>query len=165
MTIQIRRIRSEEWWELRSLRLRALAEVPTAYGSTLAEEQTYSDEVWHERALGTSNGCDRATFIAERKGNWLGMVTGLLDRDGRGRLLVAMFVTSAVRRQGLGLGLVEAIVLWARNCGANQIALWVNSENNPAIAFYKQCGFRFTGGTQPLAHIPELTEQEMVRQL
>lgn len=72
MIPQIRRVRPDEWREVRSLRLRALREVPTAYGSTLAEEQAFSDAMWRERTLGASSGCERATFIAESEGVWLG---------------------------------------------------------------------------------------------
>jgi GNAT superfamily N-acetyltransferase len=168
MATQIRRIRSDEWREMRSLRLVALAEVPTAYGSTLAQEEAYSDEVWRERALGASSGCDRATFIAERDSIWIGTVTGLSNQDGITNgvtLLVAMFVVSSARRHGIGVELVDALSSWARNCGADQLALWVTSGNAPAVALYQRCSFQFTGEAKPLAHTPTLIERRMVRQL
>jgi GNAT superfamily N-acetyltransferase len=139
-----------------------------AYGSTLAQEQAYSEELWRERASGPAAGCDRATFIAEREGIWIGMVTGLANHDGQGNagpLLVAMFVDSSARRQCIGVGLTEAVCTWARNCGADQLTLWVTSGNNPAVALYRRCGFRFTGKTRPVAHTPALAEHEMVRDL
>jgi GNAT superfamily N-acetyltransferase len=113
MVPQIRRIRADEWREMRSLRLRALAEVPTAYGSTLAEEQAYSDDVWRERTLGASSGYDRATFIAECEGMWLATVTGLAKQFGLANgvpLLVAMFVAASARRQGIGVGLGSRLI-------------------------------------------------------
>jgi GNAT superfamily N-acetyltransferase len=153
---------------MRSLRLRALAEVPTAYGSTLAEEQANSDDVWRERTIGASSGCDRATFIAECEGMWLATVTGLAKRFGSTNgvpMLVAMFVLASARRQGIGVGLVDIVSSWAREGGANQLALWVESGNGPAVALYQRCDFRFTGEEQPLAHTPTLIERQMVRQL
>lgn len=168
MVPQIRRIRADEWREMRSLRLRALAEVPTAYGSTLAQEQAYSDDVWRERTLGASSGYDRATFIAECEGMWLATVTGLAKQFGLANgvpLLVAMFVAASARRQGIGVGLVDTVSSWTRECGANQLALWVESGNGPAVALYQRCDFRFTGEEQPLAHTPTLIERQMVRQL
>jgi GNAT superfamily N-acetyltransferase len=134
---QIRRIRTDEWLEMRSLRLHALADAPTAYGSTLAQEQSYSEEIWRERSLGTASGCERATFIAERDGIWIGMVTGLANQQEltkQSTLLVAMFVATSVRRKGIGVALVDALTSWARDCGANQIVLWVASDNNPAVS-------------------------------
>ena len=71
VTPHIRRIRADEGLRLRALRLHALAETPLAFGSTLGLEQGFPDETWHERAAGASVGCDRATFIAERDGQWL----------------------------------------------------------------------------------------------
>jgi GNAT superfamily N-acetyltransferase len=165
---QIRRIRADERLQLRSLRLHALADAPTAYGSTLAREQSYSEEVWRERSLGASSGCERATFVAERDGVWIGMVTGLANQQAETKpstLLVAMFVTTSARHQGIGVALVDALTSWARNCHANQITLWVTSDNNPAISLYQRCGFRFTGVSKPHAHTPGLTEREMVRRL
>jgi GNAT superfamily N-acetyltransferase len=168
MNTQIRRIRADEWSEMRSLRLHALADAPTAYGSTLALEQSYSEEVWRERSLGTSSGCERATFVAERDGTWIGMVTGLANQQGETKqstLLVAMFVATFARREGTGVALVDALTSWARDCGASQIALWVTSDNNPAVSLYQRCGFRLTGVSKSHAHAPGLTEREMVRRL
>jgi len=39
--MEIRRIRADEGLRLRALRLRALSDSPTAYGSTLASEELY----------------------------------------------------------------------------------------------------------------------------
>lgn len=165
---QIRRIRADEWLKMRSLRLHALANAPTAYGSTLAHEQSYSEEVWRERSLGTSSGCERATFVAERDGVWIGMVTGLANQQGettQTTLLVAMYVAASARRKGIGVALVDALTSWAQDCGAKQIALWVTSDNDPAASLYQRCGFGFTGVTKPHTHAPGLAEREMVRRL
>ena len=42
--ITVRRVRAEEWERLRATRLRALADAPMAFGSTLADEQTRPDD-------------------------------------------------------------------------------------------------------------------------
>jgi GNAT superfamily N-acetyltransferase len=168
MTPHIRRIRAEEWRQLRTLRLRALADAPMAFGSTLARELDYSDDIWRERAEGASAGCDRATFIAERDGRWVGSATCLaqLDKaDSEGPLLVDMFVDTAERRAGVGAALVEAVCGWAQSCGAGRITLWATSGNDPAVALYRRCGFRATGAARPLAHTPTVNECEMTRDL
>ena len=168
MVVQIRRLRSDEWSELCRLRLRALMEAPTAFGSTLAEEQSYSDAVWRERALGASAGCDRATFVAEIKGVWIGSVTGLANQFTTPNgipLLVAMFVVASERKQGVGLNLVNTVISWARGCGAGQLALWIASDNPAATALYERCGFHYTGVIKPHSHAPGLIEKEMIRQL
>jgi GNAT superfamily N-acetyltransferase len=164
----IRRIRADEGPRLRALRLRALAEVPMAFGSTLAREQGFADDVWRERTVGASVGCDRATFIAERDNQWVGLATGLArqdDPENAGPLLVSMFVDGTARRLGVGSALIEAVAAWARACGAARLTLWVTSGNDPAVALYQRCGFRATGVTRPLAHTPSLAECEMIQDL
>jgi len=168
MTPHIRRIRADEGPLLRALRLRALAEAPMAFGSTLAHEQGYPPDLWRERATGASGGCDRATFIAECDGPWVGLATGIARSEHQQSLeplLVGMFVDSTVRRLGVGVGLVEAVSGWARACGASRLALWVTSGNDPAVALYHRCGCRLTGIARPLAHTPTLAEREMIRNL
>ncbi len=164
----IRRIRDHEWPELRSFRLHALADAPTAYGSTLAQELTYTNDVWRERCHGASSGCDRATFIALREEIWAGTVTGLAvqtEPGDRAALLVAMFVTVSARRQGIARALVEELTAWAQDCKARQVSLWVASSNTAARSLYQDCGFYLTGKVKPHSHAPGLTEQEMARTL
>jgi GNAT superfamily N-acetyltransferase len=169
MAAEVRRIRPDEGAQLRALRLHALADAPTAFGSTLAREQVFTDDVWRDRAAGRASGADRVTFIAERDGQWIGLASGLAadpdDPDGGEPLLVGMFVDGAERGRGIGAALVEAVVAWARARGAARLSLWVTATNDPAVALYDTCGFRPTGEQKPLAHTPSLDEVRMVRAL
>jgi len=167
MTINIRRIRADEWQRLRELRLRALADAPMAFGSTIAQEEAYSDSVWRERAAGGADGVDRVTFIAERDEQWVGLATCLLPGTAETAAavptLVGMFVDGSVRRQGVGVALVEEIAQWAGSRRATRLALWVTEGNERALALYRRCGFRRTGVTRPHSHAPGHTECEMIR--
>src|SRR5262249_26799259 len=166
MNLNVRRIRADEGLQLRALRLRALADSPTAFGSTLVREEAFPDHVWHERAAGGASGGDRVTFIAERDDRWIGLATGLADGpDGSEWMLVGMVVDPGVRRHRVGVALVEAVTAWARTRGAARLSLWVTSTNAPAIALYERSGFRATGDARRLGHSPSLTEAKMVRNL
>lgn len=169
MKLQVRQIRPEEGLRLRALRLRALADAPMAFGSTLAREEAFPEDVWHERAAGGASGADRVTFIGERDGQWVGLATGLAadpDEPDKGEpLLVGMFVEPVERGRGLGAALVAAVVAWARARGATSLYLWVTATNDSAIALYDKCGFRRTGNQRPVAHSPSLAEIRMVRDL
>jgi GNAT superfamily N-acetyltransferase len=169
LTPEVRQIRANEGLKLRAVRLRALADAPTAFGSTLAQEENFPERVWHERAEGGAVGADRVTFVAEQEGQWIGIATGLArdpeePNDPR-PLLVGMFVAPEARRSGVGVALVDAVVRWARERRASSLSLWVTSTNSPAIALYDKCGFRRTEETKPVAHFPSLTEFRMVRDL
>ena len=118
MNPALRRIRSDEGLKLRSLRLRALADAPMAFGSTLAREQSFLENVWHERAAGGASGTDRVTFIAERDGVWLGFASGIatdpINPTDPGPFLVGRLVDSAERGQGLGGLLPSLLDRWGR---------------------------------------------------
>jgi ribosomal protein S18 acetylase RimI-like enzyme len=166
--ITVRRVRAGEWEQLRAIRLRALADAPMAFGSTLAAEQAQPDEFWRERAVGGATDETRAAFIAERNGAWVGTATCLLEEGGVGERpvwVVGMWVDPAVRRQGAAQALLRALTRWAQARGADVVNLHVTETNAPAIALYERLGFRATGETEPLRHTPSLREKHMTCRL
>jgi GNAT superfamily N-acetyltransferase len=165
MSLDVRRIRADEGLRLRALRLHALADAPTAFGSTLEREDALTDAVWVERATRGAAGEDRVTYVAEDGGRWVGIVSGLTDDRGSGPSLVGMFVEASVRGRGVGAALVGAVAGWARTRGAARLYLWVTSTNVAALRLYHRCEFKPTGKQKPLDHTPSLSEVEMVRDL
>jgi ribosomal protein S18 acetylase RimI-like enzyme len=145
----VRELRPDEWREARDLRLRALADSPTAFLRTLAEAQALTDEEWRARAAADPR---HASFVVEVDGGLAASATGLLE-DGEA-LLVAMWVAPEHRRRGIGRALVEAAVAWARAQGAATVTLEVNEALAPARALYERAGFRATGARRPLPTDP-----------
>jgi len=156
--MQIRAVRPDEAAQLRDVRLRALADAPEAFLTTLAEALAYPDQVWQERAA-TLPG--RATFIAEEAetGHWWGMVGGVLETvqadEPPAVYLIGMWVDPARRGTGLGEALVQAVLDWALAQGVRRVELDVVETNAPAIALYARCGFRPTGQRHAIAARPE----------
>jgi GNAT superfamily N-acetyltransferase len=168
LPVEIRRIRADEGLRLRAIRLRALAEAPTAFSSSLAREQAFPESAWHERAAGGASGSDRATYIAAAAGRWVGIATGVSrhpEGPDHSPMLVGMFVDSTCRGRGVGAALVEMVTEWARTLAAPHLYLWATSTNRPAIALYEKCGFRRTEEARPLDHTPSLREVLMQRSL
>jgi GNAT superfamily N-acetyltransferase len=164
MSPTVRRIRPDESRCLRAQRLRALADAPLAFGSTLAREEAFADDVWRERATRGAAGEDQVTYVAEDGSRWLGMATGLVDGEDESRLhVVGMFVEPDARGQGVGALLLDAVVDWARARGSPRLYLWVTTTNQAAIALYERGGFRPTGERKPMGHTPSVTEMQMVR--
>jgi GNAT superfamily N-acetyltransferase len=163
--MEIRRIRADEGLWLRALRLHALGDSPTAYGSTLATEELYPESIWHERAASGAAGDQVVTIVAEHDNRLLGMATGLAvnppTRDELNPTMVAVFVDGTVRQQGVGVVLVEKVVGWAKARRSARLFVWVTVGNEPAVALYRRCGFRATGLTRPHAHTSALVECEM----
>jgi len=59
--VEVRQAGAADWALLRELRLRALADAPDAFASTLDQEAVFPEEVWRQRAEG---GPASANFIA-----------------------------------------------------------------------------------------------------
>jgi hypothetical protein len=80
------RVTEDDWRELRDVRLEALADSPTAFGSSLPCEQDFDEDHW--RAWTRSAGL----FIAIVGGSPVGMAAGVAGSSSVERKLVAMWV-------------------------------------------------------------------------
>jgi GNAT superfamily N-acetyltransferase len=165
--IVFRPIRADEGQKLREIRLRALAESPSAFGSTLAETEARPEAYWRERAERDATATESVLVVADDDSGWVGLAGGCIDNCSgvRRAELISMWVDPAYRGRSLGRYLVEHIVAWARHRNAERVTLWVTQGNTPAISLYTRCGFRATGVTQRLPSNPALLEQQMVLDL
>jgi ribosomal protein S18 acetylase RimI-like enzyme len=147
----IRRVRPDEGPVLEAVRLAALADSPSAFGSSHAAEADRGDAHWEARAVLGAAGESSVTFLAVVGGSVVGLV-GAHHRDAGGRSveLVSMWVAPAQRRGGIAAELVDAAVGWAREAGATAVELWVTRGNDAAVRLYETAGFRLTGDHQPL---------------
>jgi hypothetical protein len=88
--MEARQAQAADWQALRQLRLRALADAPDAFASTLEEEAAFPAEVWRQRAEG---GPASANFIAREGGVDVGLAAVFAEPDVPGRMhLVSMWV-------------------------------------------------------------------------
>jgi GNAT superfamily N-acetyltransferase len=161
MTV-VRRIRPDEGAALREVRLAALADAPSAFGSTYARESSLSSEDWADRALAGSAGSERAMFFAVAGDGIVGLVGGYRPEPTSSRIeLVSMWTHPAARRKGVGRLLVDAVVDWARTSGAQAVELWVTRGNVGAENLYRAMAFVDTGDCQPLPSDPCKEEVRM----
>ncbi|HEX6472381.1 MAG TPA: GNAT family N-acetyltransferase [Streptosporangiaceae bacterium] len=161
--MRLRRIRPDEGELLRRLRLGALADVPSAFDSTLTRERELPAAEWHRRARAGAEGDSAVTFVVEDGTEVVGLVTGLWDGDGEhGAQVVSMWVDRRARGRGIGRLLLDAVVDWAVRRGAPRAELWVTDGNDPARRLYEQAGFVPTGVRAPLDSNPALTGIELV---
>ena len=149
----------------KAVRLRALAESPSAFGSTYAREVQFDEDEWARRAV-RWNGAFGIGFLAIDNGAGCGIAGGLLDQaDGDRADLVSMWTAPTHRRLGVGKLLVEGVMAWARLRGVRTLRLMVVANNEAAIRFYLGLGFAMTGHTEPYPNDPALIEYEMVASL
>jgi GNAT superfamily N-acetyltransferase len=145
----------------REVRLRALKEDPTAFGSTYAHEAGFSQDEWNAR-VERWNGNRGIGFLAMRAASTCGLVGALLEEDGLAQL-VSMWTAPESRRAGIGRMLVEAVIGWAREHGVATLRLMVTSCNPEAEQFYQRLGFERTGNCGPYPNDPAVVEWEMTR--
>jgi RimJ/RimL family protein N-acetyltransferase len=131
----VRRASTEDWQQLRELRLRALADSPDAFLTTLDEARARTDSEWREWAEST------VVFVDDE---FTGMAGGFVQEDGI-PMLIGMWVTPERRGTGLAEALARAVIEWARGLGAPRIVLWVVIGNVAAERFYERIGFAPTG--------------------
>ncbi len=145
-----------EWERVRAIRLRALADAPDAFGTTLAEDEARPLVDWRRRLEDPGV----ATFVAVADGRDVGLATGTAyDGEAGAAGLFSMWVAPGARRGGIGGALVGAVVGWARGAGFRRVLLDVADGNPSAVALYAGRGFLPTGvvGTlpPPRTHVAE----------
>jgi ribosomal protein S18 acetylase RimI-like enzyme len=151
--------------ELKTARLTALQDTPTAFSSTYADESELSKEAWLARAT-TWSGNGSTCYLAIADGAPCGMIAGVCDKQNPQRADVrSMWVAPAYRRSGLGSRLMQEVQSWAEGLGVRELHLLVTSTNVTAIHFYRKCGFAPSGLVQPYPNDPALTEFGMVKYL
>jgi GNAT superfamily N-acetyltransferase len=140
---------------LRQLRLRALADAPHAFGSSLEEELAYPDSQWLELARGSDSADELVVHVAISREDWVGMAAGRwYDRDAGIAVLWGMWVDPAARGLGLGARLVSAVHEWAAGQGARTLRLGAVSGTGDPTGFYERLGFTVTGETGTLRRDP-----------
>lgn len=162
----VRRFETSEWQVYRDLRLRALAESPDAFGSTLVVEQARADEAWESRlGSGVASKLD-LPLLALADNEPSGLAWAKVDQTDPWRVnLYQMWVAPGSRGQGLGGLLLNTAIAWARAQGAKEMGLGVTVSNSPALHLYRHAGFSPSGPAESLRPGSDLLSQSMVLQL
>jgi ribosomal protein S18 acetylase RimI-like enzyme len=139
----------------KAVRLRALQDVPHAFGSTYAKELQLTDSDWINR-VERWNGERGAGFLATDGDTACGIAGSFLDQHDATRAhLISMWTAPTHRHRGIGRLLVNHVLNWARGRNALILQLMVTSNNDPAIRFYQPLEFTLTGRTEPYPNDPD----------
>jgi GNAT superfamily N-acetyltransferase len=157
-TMEIRPTTEDDWMHLKTVRLAALLESPTAFGVTYRAAAAYTQAQWRERASGAA-GPD--FWLALRDGRPVGMIGGGTNAAQRYKL-IGMWVEPTARGLGVAARLVEAVKARALEKGHARVYLDVVPDNARAANFYLRQGFAFIDEWEPLASHPQILVQTMV---
>ncbi len=144
MTITVRALGPADWRLWRDMRLRALADSPDSFGSTLEVAASRADDEWlpgsrdHERYL--------MAYVDERP---VGMGYVGVDTEAVAHVF-AMWVDPAVRRMGVASALLDAMKAFASGQGATRMVLRASRPVEAALELYRKAGYVATGSVTPL---------------
>jgi GNAT superfamily N-acetyltransferase len=152
--MRFEQLTQNEGLRLRSIRLRALQDAPDAFGTMFEQASANADEVWAKQVV------ELPTFVAVDDSCDVAMVRCARDQDRTDTAwLISMWVAPEVRRSGVGGGLVDLVVAWARANGISRLLLDVADRNAQAVALYQAKGFMPNGKSgsmpPPRQHIRE----------
>ncbi len=112
-----------------------LARVPFAEPQTKQFKSSLFEDYLQEPRL----------FCAQEDGEWLG-VAEVSRESWNNRLRVSnLWVREEWRYQGIGKLLMARVIEVARELGCRAVVLETQSCNDPAIRFYRSCGFSLIG--------------------
>jgi ribosomal protein S18 acetylase RimI-like enzyme len=160
--MHIRRLTPEDVSPVRALRLSALLEEPTAFGSSHEEEAAFPPEVFADRL---TEHPDQGLFGAFDNARLIGMVSLRRERMHKLRhkgMIFGMYVAPEARGAGVGRELLLHALALARSVpGLLQVNLSVNAGNVPAIALYESLGFKRFGQEPGAMKIGEVLHDEL----
>ena len=142
--VTVRQTTEGDWQTWRDLRLRALQDTPTAFGSTYDREAAFTEADWQSRVRGP----EAAAVIAYLDGRPAGIGGGFRDLPGWLHV-VAMWTDPAWRGHGAGSAVLEHLKAWSAAAGL-RLHLDVETGNQGARRLYERAGFVATGETRPL---------------
>lgn len=147
----IHRTTAADWELLREVRLRALADAPRAFASTLEVERDFPESHWRQVAGSDDH---HAAFVLAEGGRFDGLVRCFFTYEPGTVFLVNMWVAPDQRRRGQAQVLLESVVSWARERGARRVALSLEDVNWPARRLYERNGFAVSERPPRLPYTP-----------
>jgi ribosomal protein S18 acetylase RimI-like enzyme len=161
-TPSVRTFTPEEWRTYRDLRLRALADSPDAFGSTLAQEQRRSETEWSSRLASGVESRRDIPLVAEMGDEPIGLAWGRIESTTPDLAhLYQMWVSPNHRGLGAGRRLLDAVITWARAANVSYLALVVTCGDSPALRLYLRAGFQPIGAPEPLRPGSDVLAQPM----
>jgi ribosomal-protein-alanine N-acetyltransferase len=94
---------------------------------------------WHQVLDSAAGGEQRYVLMAESEEGFAGF--GVMGITGDEAEMESVAVTPAARRKGIGRGMCEALMSWAKMRGASKVLLEVRVSNHAARALYESLDF------------------------
>lgn len=155
MNVEVRTITADDWSLLRNVSLRALADSPDAFRTTLAEAQALTEDFWRQRAEGAA-----PILMVLEDGRGVAMGGVFTPPDSAVAYVWGMWTAPEARGRGYAAGLLTDLVNWCRDRDLG-VRLHVTEGNLVARRLYVLHGFKSTGAWEPLREGSALRVEEL----
>lgn len=164
--VRVRRLDATDAEAFQALRLRALRDEPSAFGSSVEEEQERTPE---QVAAVLSGSPERVFFGAWHEQVLVGLV-GVGREAARKERHIAhlrsLYVAPEARGHGVGLRLVDSALAQAFAWpGVEQILLSATAGNAAAIGLYRRAGFVQVGFVPHALRLGDVDADELIMML
>lgn len=147
--VVIERVHAHDWKKYRTLKLNALLEEPTAFGTVFEEERNLTDDQWIEKVSRFALSEKQRMYVAKIDDEMVAMMGVLFDERHKRRhiaTIVTVYVARAQRSKGIARQLMQAALDNLRSVETiNKVKLAVNPNQTSAVNLYKSFGFREVG--------------------
>jgi len=137
------------WQEAKNLRLEALQQDPSAFGSSYEEEILFEDDIWKTRLNSAYNQDGNMTLYAEFEGQLVGLMgAGWSHRIKYKHVanIYSVYVTESMRGHGIGSQLLQTLLdRLATKSQIKKVSLTVTVDQSSAVALYEKFGFKQVG--------------------
>ncbi|MCB1246394.1 MAG: GNAT family N-acetyltransferase [Acidimicrobiia bacterium] len=164
-TVEVRTVWPHEWEAVRSIRLEALEDTPSAFVTSYDEALGYADDLWRDRTAEGALGVTQNTVIALDHGKAVALAIGLLKRKGTVLVVVSVFISPDYRGRGIGEEMFAILEGWGADRGALEAGLWVEETNERARGFYAKLGYETTDDRQRIPNDAGLWEIRLTKSL
>ena len=140
--MHVRTLQPEDVANYQALRLRGLAEAPTAFASSYEEEVNTPLAEAGRRLQTRDSGAIFGAFAEGQLAGLAGIERESMTKLGHKAYLWGMYVSPEHRRSKVGSLLLQQVLPYAwRSLGVAQVNLGVHTENAGAITLYRRFGF------------------------
>lgn len=147
--MRIIRLDPSRWQESKALRLEALQNDPSAFGSAYEDEVQFDDAVWQHRAQSSFEGHGNITLFGEVDGKLIGMIGfGWTDRIKMRHVasVYGVYLTPSARGKGKASIMLTAVLDEIRQIShIEKVSLSVTAGQDAALALYKKFSFKIVG--------------------
>ena len=155
MDVEVRIITADDRSLLRDVSLRALADSPDAFRTTLAEAQEFTEDFWRQRAEGSA-----PILVVLEDGRGIAMGGAFTPPDSAVAYVWGMWTAPEARGRGYAARLFTDLLNWCHDRDLG-VRLHVTEGNQVARQLYVDHGFRPTGVWEPLREGSALRVEEL----